>query len=63
MFIWSLENSLIHFLICVEFLGLKICGMLSINRIFRLEWTFLKPAGRLFVSDNCFFLESGGFYV
>ena len=63
MFICSLENSSIHFLICVEFLGLKVCGMLSINRIFRLEWEFLKSAGRLFVSDNYFVLDSGGFSV
>ena len=51
MFICSLENSLIRFLICVKFLGLKVCVMLSINRIFRLHWEFLKSAGRLFVSD------------
>ena len=49
MFICSLENSLIRFLICVEFLGLKVCGMLTINRIFRLEQEFLKATGRLFV--------------
>ena len=49
MFICSLENSLIRFLICVEFLGIKVCGILSINRIFRLEWEFLKSAGKLFV--------------
>ena len=47
--ICSLENSLIRFLICVEFLGIKVCGILSINRIFRLEWEFLKSAGKLFV--------------
>ena len=35
--------------------------MLSINRIFRLEWEFLKFTGRLFVSDNWFFPHSGGF--
>ena len=35
--------------------------MLSINQIFRLEWEFLKSAGRLFVSDICFFLDAGGF--
>ena len=57
----SLENSLIRFFICVKFLGLKVCGMLSINRIFRLESEFLKFTGRLFVSDNWFFLHSGGF--
>ena len=61
MFICSLENSLIRFLICVEFLGLKVCGILSINRIFRLEWEFLKSAGRLFVSDICFFLDEVAF--
>ena len=49
MFICSLENSLIHFLICVEFLGLKVCGMLTINQIFRLEQEFLKATGRMFV--------------
>ena len=63
MFICSLENSLIRFLICVESLGLKVCGMLSINRMFRLEWEFLKSAGRLFVSEICFFLDAGGFSV
>ena len=63
MFICSLENSLIRFLICVESLGLKVCGMLSINRMFRLEWEFLKSAGRLFLSDICFFLDAGGFSV
>ena len=63
MFICSLENSLIRFLICVEFLGLKVCGMLSINQIFRLEQEFLKSAGRLFVTDICFFLDAGGFSV
>ena len=55
MFICSLENSLIRFLICVESLGLKVCGILSINRIFRLEWEFLKSTGRLFVSVSAFF--------
>ena len=59
----SLENSLIRFLICVEFLGHNVCGMLSINRIFRLEWEFLKSADRLFGSDICFFLDTGGFSV
>ena len=63
MFICSLENSLIRFLICVESLGLQVCGMLSINRMFRLEWEFLKSAGRLFVSEICFFLDAGGFSV
>ena len=63
MIICSLENSLIYFLIYVEILGLKVCGMLSINRIFRLEWEFLKSAGRLFVSDICFFLDVVGFSV
>ena len=63
MFICSLKNSLIRFLICVESLGLKVCGMLSINRMFRLEWEFLKSAGRLFVSEICFFLDAGGFSV
>ena len=63
MFICSLENSLIRFLICVEFLGLKVCGMLSINQIFRLEWEFLKTADILFVSDICCFMDSGGFSV
>ena len=63
MFICSLENSLIHFLICVEFLGLKDCGMLSINWIFGLELEFLKSTGRLFVPNNCFVLDSGGFSV
>ena len=58
MFICSMENSLIRFLICIEFLGLKVCGMLSINQIFRLEWKFLKSAGRLFVSDKHFVLDS-----
>ena len=61
MLICSLENFLIRFLICIEFLGLEVCGMLSINRIFRLEWEFLKSADRLFVSDICFFLDAGGF--
>ena len=37
-----------------------VCGMLF-NQIFRLEWEFLKSAGRLSVSDNCFVLDSGGF--
>ena len=63
MFISSLENSLIRFLICVEFMGLKVCGMLSINQKFRLEWEFLKSADRLFVSDVCCFLDSCGFSV
>ena len=63
MFICSLENSLIHFLICVEFLGLKDCGMLSINWIFGLELEFLKSTGRLLVPNNCFVLDSGGFSV
>ena len=64
MFICWLEKSLILFLICVEFSSLKVCGMLSINRIFRLGWEFLKSAaGRLFVSDNCFVLDLGGFSV
>ena len=60
MVICWLENSLIYFFICVEILGLKVCGMLSINQIFRLEW---KSAGRLLVSDNCFVLNSSGFSV
>ena len=58
MFICSMENSLIRFLICIEFLGLKVCGMLSINQIFGLEWKFLKSAGRLFVSDKYLVLDS-----
>ena len=63
MFICSLENSLIRFLICVGFLGLKVCGMLSVNRIFWLEWEFLKSADGLFVSDICLFLNAGRFSV
>ena len=35
--------------------------MLSINRIFWLEWEFLKSTGWFFVPDNCFVLDSGGF--
>ena len=58
-----LENSLIRFLLCVEFLGFKLCGIISINGIFRLVWEFLKSAGKLSVSDNCFVLDSGGFSV
>ena len=42
MVICWLENSLIYFFICVEILGLKVCGMLSINQIFRLEWEFFE---------------------
>ena len=61
MFICSLENSLICFLICVEFLDLKVCGMLSLNRTFRLKWEFLKSAGRVLVSDICFFWTQVGF--
>ena len=63
MFIYSLENSLIRFLISVEYLGLKVCGMFSINRIFRPEWEFFKSTDRLFVSDIRFFLDAGGFSV
>ena len=63
MFICSLENSLIQFLIFVEFLGVKDCVMLSINWIFRLELEFLKSTGRLFVPNNCFVLDSGGVSV
>ena len=63
MFISSLENSLIRFLICVEFMGFKFCVMLSINQKFRLEWEFLKSADRLLVSDICCFLDSCGFSV
>ena len=37
--------------------------MLSINRKFRPEWGFSKSTGRLFVSDNWVFLDSGGFSV
>ena len=29
------------FLIFVELLGLKVCGTLSVNQIFRLEWVDL----------------------
>ena len=65
--VYLLNGEFLHSLFNLRWIfgswSLWVCGMLSINQIFKLEWEFLKFAGRFFVSDNCFVLDSRGFSV
>ena len=61
MFIYSLENSLIRFLICVEYLGLKVCGCYQLIEYLGLSGSFSSPLTHCLCLISTFFWTQVGF--